>query len=84
MNLSASSYFRRRVKKLAPAERAALQKALERFQANPADPSLHLHKLSGHLSGRWAFSAGYDLRVVCRIRDDIAELLTVGTHNEVY
>ncbi|HLH23832.1 MAG TPA: hypothetical protein VK066_15015 [Chloroflexota bacterium] len=52
--------------------------------ADPADAGLRLHKLTGKLSGRWAFRAGYNPRVVCRIEGDMAYLLTVGTHDEVY
>jgi mRNA-degrading endonuclease YafQ of YafQ-DinJ toxin-antitoxin module len=70
--------------KLPRARQAAVERALSRFIADPADPGLGLHKLSGSLSGRWAFSAGYNLRVVCRIERDVAYLLTVGTHDEVY
>jgi mRNA-degrading endonuclease YafQ of YafQ-DinJ toxin-antitoxin module len=80
----ATSFFRRRVKRLSPPQRAALDRALERFQANPADASLRLHKLSGRLANQWAFSAGYDLRVLCRIEGDTAYLIAVGTHDEVY
>lgn len=58
--------------------------ALARFVANPADQRLHLHRLSGRLAGQSAFSAGYDLRVVCRLEGDVAYLLTVGSHDEVY
>jgi mRNA-degrading endonuclease YafQ of YafQ-DinJ toxin-antitoxin module len=72
------------VKRLTPAERRAVQRALERLEANPSDPALRLHKLSGRLAGHWAITAGYDLRVVCRLERDVAYLVTVGSHNEVY
>jgi mRNA-degrading endonuclease YafQ of YafQ-DinJ toxin-antitoxin module len=51
---------------------------------NPADPAIRLHKLAGRLAGQWAISAGYDLRVVCRIEGDTAHLVSVGSHDEVY
>jgi mRNA-degrading endonuclease YafQ of YafQ-DinJ toxin-antitoxin module len=76
--------FRRHYKKLTPAEQEAVSRALRRFQANPFDPALRTHKLSGHLAGDWAFSAGYDLRVVCGIEGDTAYLWAVGSHDDVY
>ena len=45
---------------------------------------MRTHKLSGELEGKWAFSAGYDLRVVCLWEADVAYLLAVGSHDEVY
>jgi len=79
-----TSSFRRRVRKLTPTQRRGLERALRRFQADPFDPSLRIHKLSGELAGKWAFSVAYDLRVVCLIEGDLAYLLAVGTHDEVY
>jgi mRNA-degrading endonuclease YafQ of YafQ-DinJ toxin-antitoxin module len=76
--------FERKLRKLPRERQTAVNRALARFIVDPADAGLALHKLSGELSGRWAFSAGYDLRVVCRIEGDLAYLLLVGTHDEVY
>ena len=84
MRLVATSPFRRRVRKLTPQRRKALEQALRRFQADPFDPSLRTHKLSGELDGKWAFSAAYDMRVVCLFEGDVAYLLAVGSHDEVY
>ncbi|MBW1759837.1 MAG: type II toxin-antitoxin system mRNA interferase toxin, RelE/StbE family [Deltaproteobacteria bacterium] len=57
---------------------------------NPFTPELETHKLKGKLSGSWACSAGYDLRIVFDFvkeekggEDDIL-LLAMGTHDEVY
>ena len=57
---------------------------------NPFAPQLETHKLKGKLSGSWACSAGYDLRIVFEFlkaeksgEDDIF-LLGIGTHDEVY
>ena len=84
MRLFDTPTFRRQVRKLAPAQRLAVERALDRLAANPADPALWLHNLSGRLAGQWEISAGYDLRVVCAIRGDAAYLLTVGSPDEVY
>jgi len=57
---------------------------------DPFTPELETHKLKGKLSGSWACSAGYDLRIVFdfvkdkkRKEDDIF-LIEIGTHDEVY
>ncbi|MFN0070511.1 MAG: type II toxin-antitoxin system YafQ family toxin [Chloroflexota bacterium] len=84
MKLAVTSPFRRRVKKLTPVERTALSRALQRFQADPFDPRLRTHKLTGELSGYWSFSVLYDLRVVCRIDAAVATLISIGSHNDVY
>ena len=51
-------------------------------------PSLRTHKLKGKLSGSWACSAGYDVRLVFQFvnqegREAIL-LEAVGSHDEVY
>jgi len=38
--------------------------ALRLLPVNPFAPQLETHKLKGKLSGSWACSAGYDLRIV--------------------
>jgi addiction module RelE/StbE family toxin len=53
---------------------------------DPHHGSLKTHKLSGKLSGLWAFSLDYDYRVVfmfVRNSTDII-LIDIGTHDEVY
>jgi mRNA-degrading endonuclease YafQ of YafQ-DinJ toxin-antitoxin module len=84
MKLVYTSAFRRHRRKLTAAQRDAVDRALRSFQANPFDPSLRTHKLSGELAGDWAFSAGRDLRVVCGIEGDTAYLWAVGSHDDVY
>jgi mRNA-degrading endonuclease YafQ of YafQ-DinJ toxin-antitoxin module len=81
LKLAVTSPFRRRAKKLTQPERQALERALQRFQANPFDPRLRTHKLTGELSGYWAFSVLYDLRVICSLDADIATLITIGSHD---
>ncbi|MCK4469262.1 MAG: type II toxin-antitoxin system mRNA interferase toxin, RelE/StbE family [Desulfobacterales bacterium] len=67
-----------------------IAEALRLLVANPFAPRLETHKLKGKLSGSWACSAGYDLRIVFDFvkaekdsTDDIL-LLAIGTHDEVY
>ncbi|MGH2352015.1 MAG: type II toxin-antitoxin system RelE/ParE family toxin [Chloroflexota bacterium] len=65
-------------------ERRAVARALRLFQANPRDPRLDTHKLGGPLEDKWAFSFGYDRRVVFEWDGNVAVLLNAGTHDEVY
>jgi mRNA-degrading endonuclease YafQ of YafQ-DinJ toxin-antitoxin module len=67
-----------------------IAEVLKLLVLNPFAPQLETHKLKGKLSGSWACSAGYDLRVVFDFvkaekdtEDDIF-LLAIGTHDEVY
>ena len=67
-----------------------IAEALDLLVVNPFAPQLETHKLKGKLSGSWACSAGYDLRIVFDFvkagkdtEDDIF-LLAIGTHDEVY
>jgi len=67
-----------------------IENALRTLAANPFAPQLETHKLKGALSGSWACSVGYDLRIVfdfVREKDQTEEaifLLDIGTHDEVY
>jgi mRNA-degrading endonuclease YafQ of YafQ-DinJ toxin-antitoxin module len=64
--------------------------ALRLLPVNPFAPQLETHKLKGKLSGSWACSVGYDLRIVFDFvkagedKDDDILLLAIGTHDEVY
>jgi len=67
-----------------------ITETLRLLVADPFSPQLETHKLKGKLSGSWACSAGYDLRIVFDFvkaekgnADDIL-LLAIGTHDEVY
>jgi mRNA-degrading endonuclease YafQ of YafQ-DinJ toxin-antitoxin module len=51
---------------------------------------LETHKLKGKLSGPWACSVGYDLRIIFDFvktekgKEDDVFLIEIGTHDEVY
>jgi mRNA interferase YafQ len=66
----------------------SIEATLEQLSADASYPSLRTHKLRGPLSGCWACSAGYDLRVVFEFVEhegsEAILLLTLGTHDEVY
>jgi mRNA-degrading endonuclease YafQ of YafQ-DinJ toxin-antitoxin module len=84
MRVRASSRFLRRAKKLREPQASMLRAALRRFAADPHDPLLHTHKLKGELGDYWAFSVDDDLRVLFRWDGDVALLVNLGSHDEVY
>jgi mRNA interferase YafQ len=51
-----------------PEMKQQLSTALNLFVKNPYHPLLKTHKLGGPLKGSFAFSLGYDLRVVFMMR----------------
>ena len=67
-----------------------VEKTLRLLVQDPFTPQLETHKLKGKLSGTWACSVGYDLRIVFDFvktenkKEDDIFLIEIGTHNEVY
>lgn len=61
-----------------------LRAALRRFAVDPQDPLLRTHKLRGDLDAYWHFSVDDDLRVLFRWDGDVAFLVNLGTHDQVY
>ena len=84
MRLRTSSRFLRRAEKLREPQATMLRAALRRFAADPGDPLLRVHKLNGELRDYWSFTVDDDLRVVFRWDGDVAFLVNLGTHDEVY
>ena len=84
MRITVSSRFVRRAKKLKGPQAGMLRAALRRFASDPQDPLLHTHRLKGVLSAYWAFSVDDDLRVLFRWDGDVAFLVNLGTHDQVY
>jgi mRNA-degrading endonuclease YafQ of YafQ-DinJ toxin-antitoxin module len=76
--------FRRRFRRLAPADQRAVERALRWLAANPRDRRLRTHRPDG--SERWASSYAPDGRIVFRWLDQagLIVLLDVGTHDDVY
>ncbi len=76
--------YKRKIKQY-PEIKQQLSSALKLFIKDPFHPTLKTHKLGGQLKGNYAFSLGYDLRVVFQFLDKEEVLLeTIGTHDEVY
>ena len=62
------------------------EKTLRLLEANPAHPSLRLHKLGGKLEGLYSVSVNMTFRISLEfiIRDDTVIPVDVGTHDETY
>lgn len=84
MRVTASSRFLRRAKKLREPQASMLRAALRRFAVDPGDPLLRVHKLKGELRDYWSFSVDDDLRVLFRWEGEVAFLVNIGSHGEVY
>lgn len=78
----------KRLLKKSPSATQDLQAALALLVADAFHPTLKTHQLKGEMAGRWACSAGYDLRVIFKFVEHEGEetilLLSAGTHDEVY
>ena len=90
-NLLQSAAFVRAARRLVKKHREAaplLQRALAALAEDAFQPAMKTHKLKGDMTGSWACSVGYDLRIVFEfVQHEGAEavlLQTVGTHDEVY
>ncbi len=81
--------FRRTIKKHLTLKQD-IEKTLRLLVKDPFNPLLETHKLKGRLSGSWACSVGYDLRIIFdfvktkKQKEDNILLLEIGTHDEVY
>lgn len=78
--------FIRQFKKLPRKHQESVNGAIDLFQSNPFDESLHNHPLRGNLKGKRSISAGFDLRIVFKEEEDysVVLMLKVGSHEEVY
>ena len=84
LRITASSRFLRKARKLKEPQASMLRAALRRFAVDPGDPLLRTHKLKGDLDAYWAFSVEDDLRVLFRWDGEVAFLINLGSHDQVY
>lgn len=87
MRLELEKPFRKKSKKLLqknPSLKPVYESLLSKLSADPFDPRLHTHALTGDLKGKCACSLTYELRIVFRLYDDVVHLLDIGSHDEVY
>jgi addiction module RelE/StbE family toxin len=88
-----SPAFTRQLKRLVRQNQSIknlVTKKLQQLTHDPFHPSLHTHKLKGHLEGRWSCSIDYSQRIIFSFvensdseTEDIL-LLAIGSHDEVY
>jgi mRNA-degrading endonuclease YafQ of YafQ-DinJ toxin-antitoxin module len=66
--------------------RSVFAQLVEDLMANPFEPRLRLHRLSGHLDEIYAVSLTYKYRVTLTllVSDERITLLDIGSHDEVY
>jgi len=83
-----SSSFKRAFKKRVAGRKDLEEKFwrhVEIFTANPHDPRLRTHKLSGELRELWSFTIEYDVRVVFHfLTNNRAVFVDIGSHDEIY
>jgi len=87
MKVEAKKKFIRIFEKRFRSDKVLQKKFKERtamFEANPSNPFLHDHKLTGEKEGFRAFSITGDIRVIYVVEKDIAYFLDIGTHNQIY
>ena len=73
--------FRKQPKKI----QKEFVKRIELFLIDMYSPTLGVHKLSGQMKDLWSFSLSGDVRVIFdRINGNVAVLVAVGSHGELY
>lgn len=87
MQLITLPRFERELARLSVSQKLRVVDALDIFRVDPLAQKLRNHPLKGNLSGLRSISAGYDLRIVFRLKDghyEIVSLVSVGTHGRAY
>ncbi len=85
MEIELSSNFLRKAKKLSKKEKVLLSQKVDIFRANPSDPRLKTHPLTGKLRGLLSFSLNYSRRITfLYIEPDKVLFFDIGSHDEVY
>lgn len=81
MKIYYSSKFAKEYRRLPKKVKAAAEKREKIFRANPFDPGLKTHRLSGKLKGHHSFSIDYHCRIIFEfVGKDIVWFHSVGTH----
>ena len=87
--LTTTAFFDRRVRKFLtkhPDLRPRFVETMAQLRADPFEPGLRLHPLTGKLQGMQAVSLTYSYRVTLTLQITEHEilLLDIGSHDEVY
>jgi addiction module RelE/StbE family toxin len=85
MKLRYHKAFQKQLTKLPKAQEKRLITALKLFPTEPYNESLYNHPLTGEWKGYRSISFGGDWRVHYKpIESDVALLVAVGTHGQLY
>lgn len=87
--LATTAFFERRARKFLakhPDLRPRFMETMEQLRADPFEPSLRLHPLTGKLQGMQAVSLTYSYRITLTVQVTEHEILLIdiGSHDEVY
>ena len=81
MKIYYSSKFAKEYKRLPKKVKAAAEKREKIFRANPFNPGLKTHRLSGRLKDYYSFSIDYNHRIIFEfVEKDVVWFHSVGTH----
>lgn len=85
MQLTYHPHFKKQYKKLRPAQKKRLAKALALFKNKPYHPDLYNHPLKGEWKGHRSIAFGGDWRAHYLPKvDDEAYFVAIGTHSQLY
>ena len=85
MNATLHKSFLKKYIKLRPGEKQKFKERRDLFLNDPFNPILNNHALEGKYKGYRSINIGGDLRVVYKVvADDIALLVTIDTHSNLY
>lgn len=85
MKVAATKYFQKRYRALQPKVRAKVRERITVFEQNPFDPILDNHPLDGKYGGCRSIDITGNYRIIYElVAPDLAKLLAVGTHHELY
>jgi addiction module RelE/StbE family toxin len=70
--------------KLHPELKSRIGKTLKLLVADLNCPSLETHKLKGKLSDKYGCSINYHYRLVFKITENRIQIISIGSHDDVY
>jgi len=86
MEIIYSKYFVKRYKKLPQNIQKKFKERLGLFIGDDDNGLLNIHSLRGEFTGKYSFNVNADYRVIYDYNknDEIAVLIDIGTHSELY
>jgi len=61
-----------------------IQDRLNLLMADPFNPELKTHRLSGKLKDEWAARLTYEYRILFMLKENKIFLTNIGSHEEIY